>query len=184
MVIKRIHPYLFSSPTEDILKEMKTVDWEKPLNTHEYAKAFYFDSIVTHDFSFRYFIQNYAITTDLLRYSTEDSCETEWTLYAFSQRMNMTLKEFVEYNDNEKGIGCYNALVVLLRLAFCLNHCYQYELVHNDIKMDNIMIPDDQNPTDVRLIDFGEGFVGFDQLSSSPVLRKGNVHYKYSIVDM
>ena len=96
--------------------------------------------------------------------------------------MRMTLKEYVDFNDNEKGIGCYNALVVLLRLAFCLRYCAQFELIHNDLKMDNIMIPDETNPTDVRLIDFGESFIGFDQLSSSPALKKGNVHYKYTLL--
>ena len=183
-----MHPYLYTNPSEEALNEWIAENWNEAIDTHEYSKAFFFDYSISHDFPYRFFIQNYAITSDYLKYSVENvftiafsklQDTDEKTLYAYSQPMRMTLKEFVDFNDSERGIGCYNALVVLLRLAYCLRFCAQFELVHNDIKMDNIMIPDENNPTDIRLIDFGESFIGFDQLSSSPVLKKGNVYYKY-----
>lgn len=94
--------------------------------------------------------------------------------------MGMSLKQYLDKND--KPVGCYNALMILLRLAYCLKHLALYEIVHNDMKMENIMILDETKPTNVYLIDFGESYVGFDVLSSSPAVKKGNMHYKYELI--
>ena len=96
----------------------------------------------------------------------------------FIEPMAMTLDAYIKRIDNETGIGAYNALLVLCRLALCLCHLYQYGIVHNDLKPDNVMIKDEASPNDVRLIDFGESFIGMDVVSSSPVCKKGNLHYK------
>lgn len=162
---------------------MRKIDWSESIETAEYDKAFYLDYSISHDFPHRSLLHHYAITCDSLRYSLDSNQASNYssldtTFYLFCQPMVMSLKQFVERNDAEKGLGCYNALVILLRLASCLNHLQKYEIVHNDIKMDNILLRDDKNPTDICLIDFGESFIGCDQYSSSPVVKKGNVHYK------
>ena len=96
----------------------------------------------------------------------------------YCQQMSKTLQDYVNHSDSEKGIGCYNALLVLLQLAYCIQFYSQYEIVHNDIKLDNIMLDHTDNLANIRWIDFGESFVGFDQLSNADVLKKGNLHYK------
>ena len=97
----------------------------------------------------------------------------------FIEPMTITLDAYLKRIDNEFGIGAYNALLVLCRLDLCLCHMYQYGIVHNDLKPDNVMIKDETRPNNVRLIDFGESFVGMDVMSSSPVCKKGNLHYKH-----
>ncbi len=96
----------------------------------------------------------------------------------FVEPMTMTLDAYLKRIDNDNGIGAYNALLVLCRLTLCLCHLYQYGIVHNDLKLDNVMIKDEEWPNDVKLIDFGESFVGMDVLSTSPACKKGNMHYK------
>lgn len=96
----------------------------------------------------------------------------------FVEPMTMTLDAYLKRIDNDNGIGAYNALLVLCRLTLCLCHLYQYGIVHNDLKPDNVMIKDEEWPNDVKLIDFGESFVGMDVLSTSPACKKGNMHYK------
>ena len=92
--------------------------------------------------------------------------------------MSLSLKAYLDHSDNETGIGCYHALAILLRLSYCLHYLYQFEIVHNDLKLDNIMIVKEETPTDIRLIDFGESYVGFDIISTSPAIKKGNMHFK------
>ena len=71
----------------------------------------------------------------------------------------------------------YIALLVLLRLSLVLEHCFAYQIVHNDLKPDNIMLRNN-SIAEVCLIDFGESFLGFDVVSDSPVVTKGNQHFK------
>ena len=71
MIVKRIHPYLYTNSTSDCLTELNESNWNEPLSTHEYDKSFYLDYSISHDFPYRYFIQNYILTTDLLYFSLD-----------------------------------------------------------------------------------------------------------------
>lgn len=70
-VIKRIHPYLYTNSTSDILSELHESDWSSSSDTFEYSKSFYFDFSISHDFPFRYFVQNYSIQSDFLHFSLD-----------------------------------------------------------------------------------------------------------------
>ena len=144
-------------------------------------KSFYLDYFIPHDFPHRSFSQNYHLVSSLLRYSVEEELENsdDETYYMIVEPLSLSLDEYINSRDQDNGIGYFDSLCILLRLAMVLVHCYRYGIVHNDIKPDNVMMASDLKDYDVRLIDFGESFVGFDVDSSFEIIRKGNAHTKY-----
>ena len=149
-------------------------------DTSEYVKSFFLDYFIPHDFPHRSLIRNYNLVSSLLRYSAEEELENseDETYYMFVEPLSMSLDQYINSRDQDNGIGYFDSLCVLLRLAMVLVHCYRYGIVHNDIKPDNIMMTSDIRNYEVRLIDFGESFVGFDVDSSFEIIRKGNAHTK------
>ena len=73
------------------------------------------------------------------------------------------------------GLGAYEALRVLLKVAMGVVECFRRGVVHNDIKPDNVMMTDDG---DVRLIDFGESLLDMDMESDWEDVHKGNAQTK------
>ena len=159
---------------------MKDLHWSETINASDYVKSFLFDYFIPHDFAHPSLVHNYSLHSAYLRYSTDDITDSELqTYYMLVEKLSDSLDHYINGLDQVNGIGYYDTLCVLLRLAIVLVHCYRYGIVHNDIKPDNIMLTSEINDYDIRLIDFGEGFLGFDVLSSMDALRKGNAHTKY-----
>lgn len=71
IVVKRIHPYLHTNSSSNVLSELYESAWNSSCDTFEYSKSFYFDYSISHDFPFRYFVQNYSIQSDLLHFSLD-----------------------------------------------------------------------------------------------------------------
>lgn len=180
--MKRIHPYLHSHSHNQTWEELTKSDLTREKDTSEYVKSFFLDYFIPHDFPHPSLIRNYHLVSSLLKYSVDDDLDDPdaETYYMFVEPLSMSLDQYINSRDQENGIGYFDSLCVLLRLAMVLVHCYRYGIVHNDIKPDNIMMTSDLKDYEVRLIDFGESFVGFDVGSSFEIVRKGNAHTKYN----
>ena len=89
--------------------------------------------------------------------------------------MSLSLKAYLDHSDNETGIGCYHALTILLRLSYCLNYLYQFEIVHNDLKLDNIMIVKEETP---KFNDLPEEF---EYCQIGNLTKDGKVIYEYFV---
>ena len=109
--------------------------------------------------------------------TSDESDPNEKTYYLFAERLQQSLEDHLNQLDSQNGVGFMNGLIILLKLALVLEHCFYYQIVHNDLKPDNIMFRG-KHLSELCLIDFGESFIGFDVISDSPVVLKGNQHFK------
>ena len=183
LIAKRIHPYLHSHSSKEAWKEVQDPRWSETIGTSDYVKSFLLDYFIPHDFPHPSLVHNYGIHSAYLRYTTDDLTDPELeTYYMLVEKLSDSLDHYINSLDQVNGIGYYDTLCVLLRLAIALVHCHRHGIVHNDIKPDNIMLTSEMNDYEIRLIDFGESFLGFDVLSSMDSLRKGNAQTKYAIL--
>lgn len=179
LIAKRIHPYLHSHSNDQAWKELQERHWSQSVNSSDYVKSFLLDYYIPHDFPHPTLVHNYGIHSSYLRYTTDEIPDPSLeTYYMLVEQLSMSLDMYINQHDQADGIGYYDALCVLLRLAIALVHCYRYSIVHNDIKPDNIMLTSNMEEYDIRLIDFGESFMGFDVPSSLEAIRKGNAQTK------
>ena len=178
LIVKRIHPYLHShtqsKPYTSLLRE---INWEKACETDDYLKSFFFDFLVCYNLRHASFVQQYAVQEGSLQLTAPEASAEEKTYYLFAEKLDCSLDHYLKRLNSPCGLGYYDALLVLLRLSLVLEHCFAYQIVHNDLKPDNIMLRNN-NIADICLIDFGESFLGFDVVSDSPVVTKGNQHFK------
>lgn len=56
---------------------------------------------------------------------------------------------------NEEGISPDQAVIIYLKLLITLHCLHQNGLIHLDLKLDNILIAGENDPKNIRLIDFG-----------------------------
>lgn len=178
LIVKRIHPYLHShTKSFPVDKVIASIDWQKECETDDYVKSFFFDFLVSHNLRHTSFVQQYAIQEGPLMLTSDESDPNEKTYYLFAERLQQSLEDHLNQLDSQNGVGFMNGLIILLKLALILEHCFYYQIVHNDLKPDNIMFRG-KDLSELCLIDFGESFIGFDVISDSPVVLKGNQHFK------
>ncbi|NES03267.1 MAG: protein kinase, partial [Okeania sp. SIO2F4] len=96
--------------------------------------------------------------------------------YEFFEDLNILLymvTEFIEGNTLEKfiiekgGIDVFDAVKFTVKLLDIVEYCHQRDVVHRDIKPDNIIVRNDSLTTPV-LIDFGLSFNKEDDTNLTP----------------
>ena len=176
--MKRIHPYLHShTQSQSFVSVLQEIDWRQACESDDYLKSFLFDFLVCFNLRHASFVQQYSVQEGPLFLTSPEASLEDKTYYLFAEQLSCSLDNYLKQLNSPCGLGYYDALLVLLRLSLVLEHCFAYQIVHNDLKPDNIMLRNN-NIADICLIDFGESFLGFDVVSDSPVVTKGNQHFK------
>lgn len=178
LIVKRIHPYLHShTQSQSFVSVLQEIDWRQACESDDYLKSFLFDFLVCFNLRHASFVQQYSVQEGPLFLTSPEASLEDKTYYLFAEQLSCSLDSYLKQLNSPCGLGYYDALLVLLRLSLVLEHCFAYQIVHNDLKPDNIMLRNN-NIADICLIDFGESFLGFDVVSDSPVVTKGNQHFK------
>lgn len=106
------------------------------------------------------------------KYTNEDS-----NAFLFIERLQESLKHVIR-NDKNDNISFYNKLEMLLMVTRALRYMESWNLVHLDIKPDNIMISHVGNQMIIKVIDYG--FV----LGHKVWAQRGSTYYQDPMMTM
>ena len=165
IAVKRPHPYIFSLPRESPLPSWSSLEGAS-------IRSFFQNFILQSEIPHRFLFCSLALCTGPLS-ATEGG--EGWTAYVAEEALKRSVETVLHEGGREDGLGAYEALRVLLKVAMGVVECFRRGVVHNDIKPDNVMMTDDG---DVRLIDFGESLLDMDMESDWEDVHKGNAQTK------
>ena len=108
--------------------------------------------------------------------------------YGINQR-NTTLFELLNSTNNEFNLGEFESISIIEQLSNALKYLHDNNILHNDIKTDNVMIIKEGVQVKAILIDFGKACsfadAKYKQLSENlkAVYRKRHAHIAPEVVE-
>lgn len=124
IAVKRPHPYIFSLPRDSPLPSWSSLEGAS-------IRSFFQDYFLPHENPHRFWFGALAMCAGPLEITEGGE---GWTAYVAEEALKRSVETVLREGGREDGLGAYEALRVLLKVAMGVVECFRRGVVHNDIK--------------------------------------------------